>query len=112
MSSILAEIKKEFGGVLAATPLPSGQIRVSFNSAGEKEAAIARGPSKDLQGAFQQELFPVEVLSVPTSIQVDCEKGVKNEALIHEVEQANRCNLAAPKIQKVIWIKGRRSLES
>ena len=51
------------------------------------------------------------MLSIPTSVQVDCEKGAKNVALIHEVEQANGCNLAGPKIQKVIWIKGKRSLE-
>ena len=51
------------------------------------------------------------MLSVPTSVQVDCEKGARNEALVHELEQANRRNLATPKIQKVIWIKGKRSLE-
>ena len=109
-SSILMEVKKEFAGVIATTPLPSGQIRVSFASQREKEGALAKGTSKGLQGAFQRELFPVEVLSVPTSTQVECEKGAKNEALISELEQANSRLLKDPKIQKVAWIKGKRSL--
>lgn len=108
--SILAEVKKEFGGVIATTPLPSGQIRVSFASQGEKQAALTKGTSKELQGAFQQELFPVEVLSIPTSTQVDCERGAKNETLISELQSANSRLLKAPKIQKVAWIKGKRSL--
>ena len=107
---ILVEVRKEFAGVIATTPLPSGQIRVAFASQMEKEAALAKGTSKDLQGAFQRELFPVEVLAVPTSTQVDCEKGAKNEALISELEQANSRLLKDPKIQKVTWIKGKRSL--
>jgi hypothetical protein len=41
---------------------------------------------------------------------VDCEKGAKNEALIKELEQANSRLLKDPKIQKVAWIKGKRSL--
>ena len=87
--------------MIATTPLPSGQIRVAFASQMEKEAALAKGTSKDLQGAFQRELFPVEVLAVPTSTQVDCEKGAKNEALISKLEQANSRLLKDPKIQKV-----------
>ena len=96
--------------MIATTPLPSGQIRVSFASQGEKQAALTKGTSKELQGAFQQELFPVEVLSIPTSTQVDCERGAKNETLISELQNANSRLLKAPKIQKVAWIKGKRSL--
>jgi len=45
---ILIEIRKEFTGVIAATPLPSGQIRVSFLTQKEKDTALVKATSRDL----------------------------------------------------------------
>lgn len=106
---ILIEIRKEFTGVIAATPLPSGQIRVSFLTQKEKDTALVKATSRDLQGSFQQEMYPIEVLSFPLSIPVDCEKGAKNEELVTELEAENTRIYRAFQVHKISWIHGKKS---
>ena len=105
---IQIEVRKEFPGVIAATPLPSGQIHMSFLTQKEKDAALVKATSRDLQGSFQQEMYPIEVLSFPLSTPVTCEKGAKNEELVKELETENTRIYRAFQIHKISWIHGKK----
>ena len=104
---IVDQIRKVIPGAVAARTLPSGDIRLTLESAAQKERATRAADTiqRELKAKIIKEDYPIEVLGVPTG------KGADNSTLMKEIIQVNSRMITGFDISRIAWIHGKRSVQ-
>jgi hypothetical protein len=76
----------------AAHTLPSGDIKVFFFKREDKAKALGLPGStlSKIKARFLQEDYPIEILAVPTSLQIKHGKEADNQELLQQIQKENR----------------------
>ena len=97
---ILKEVKKTISGAAAVRVLHSGDIDVTVPDEAAKDRAQVLPSTEELK-IFKKD-YLVEVIAVPLSTQVACEKGADNARLARAICDASRS--MSPGLQ-ITWIR-------
>lgn len=97
---ILKEVKKTISGAAAVRVLHSGDIDVTVPDEATKDRAQGLPSTEELK-IFKKD-YLVEVIGVPLSTQVACEKGAENAHLAKTICEASRS--MSPGLQ-ITWIR-------
>ena len=79
----------------------------------EKNKALARVEElKEIKAYFKKEEFPIEIMSIPTSLYIAHRKDADNRSLIEALKKANNTLNPIVKITRISWIYRKKLVET